>query len=104
MAVEKTLWRGKSASLYVMQYLDACEMNDPFAIADAIERAFPRDYLLDLIVWYRTHIASDGVECPVNLLHVVLSRPQSSMQMSVLALRIGKDYLTQCGVPGNGNC
>ena len=73
--IEKTLWRGKSASLYVMQYLDACEMNDPFAIADAIERAFPRDHLLDLIVWYRTHIASDGVECPVNLLHVVLSRP-----------------------------
>ena len=58
-----------------MQHLDACKLHDPFAIADAIEHMFPRGYMLDLIVWYRTHFASDGVECPVNLLHVVLSHP-----------------------------
>ena len=62
-----------------MAALDACEMNDPFAIADAIERAFPRDHLLDLIVWYRTHIASDGVGRPINLLHVVLSQHEAEI-------------------------
>ena len=94
-----TAWRGKSATLYVLQYLDQSDMNDTLSVDDAIRQAFPKGQKLDIIVWYRTHISSEGIQCPVNVLHVVLSRPENHPSWPVHQLAVFNDTVAYSKMP-----
>ena len=94
-----TAWRGKSATLYVLQYLDQSDMNDTLSVDDAIRQAFPKGQKLDIIVWYRTHISSEGIQCPVNVLHVVLSRPENHPSWPVHQLAVFNDTVAYSEMP-----